>query len=461
MQEEESNFDVEIKMAEGMLALGESLTMTGRYMQALDSIGQAESIYRSRGNIRYTYCMMCRANVNGLMGKSDEALREYQAMIDLLIIYMKEKKMKLNDADVHLNDIAYCYERIGRNHLQSRKLEEALVALKDSKELYLNLFKRNETRALYFNGYLNSNEVLGNVYLELKQYENAHNCFEEFYEGIKILMIAFPDRKALNFDLARAAGKMGHFEMIKGRYTSSLPYYKQAIRCLRGNWQIFKNRPDVCSEYAMILEQTGILYSNLGNIKAAKMCYQACANMHLELYENFPGNPWYKELFTEVLNRMGNLLADQHLYKDAQECFNKSLAIRLRLMEKQPDSVQLKMGIGLTYQKIGDLYNSQLDFANALSYYTLFYENCCEVLRYTPGFSQQLSHMVIAHNRLAQVQRAMGNFESASWHGRQAREFQKKLHWQFHENVKPDENPVADFKEIAENYQKEKERGEA
>lgn len=437
--------------AKHMMTLSEAMEETGNYQEALEFLSRAEKIYLSRGEIGYTSCMLNRANINTQLGHIEQAKKEYEEHVRILLAYIDRNEGKTNTA-YYTNQMLHSVERLGRLYFQKKDFEKSISLLTFANEMYSRLLRKEPVEALYYRGYVNTFEILGDVLFAAKQFDKASVHYNSFYGKMNELAKLAPSSMELQFDLARALGKLGAIHMERSQFNLSIIYYKQALRHIRKYSEFLSHLPEVQREYATMLTYIGTAYLAIGKKRAAKKCFSASKEMMRELCLEFPGSIWYTEIFTLSLNKMGDMLVSSQMYEEALECYQECLRQKSELAAEKPDIVQMKTGLAVVHQNIGDVYRMQGQYDNALLHYTQFYELTKAIMDYQFPYPDQRRMLAIAMGRLAMIDRINENHQSALQHLENSYRLRKELYKEFPLNTLYKDDLSIAFQDLADIY---------
>jgi tetratricopeptide (TPR) repeat protein len=451
MQDEDSFELTDIYMANAKLELFQWCEETGDYLEALRMLEKAEAFFRSAGSIKYTSCMLNRANIHTQLGRTEEAQKEYEAHVKILGKYLEEHPEDA-DADEYSMDMTVSVERLGRLYFQQKQFEQSIKFLSTANQSYLQLHTRHPQNFAYYSNYTSSFEILGDVYLEMKKPDDAHACYKKFYDGITPLMKWASPGDVLNFDFARALGKMGAIYMQKSQLDLSLSFYEQAIKHLDKNLEELEDAVEIRKGYAVLLVNAGGVYLAVGNAVEAKKCFRAGSDILARLSAVYRDNFWYKEIFTLALNKMGDFMSDAGMYNEALEYYMPCLRMRLELAAEKPSLVQFKTGLAVVYQNIGDIFRLQNQLDTALFNYTKFYEQTCEILEFRPAYPDQRRLHAIAMGRLAMVHNLTGDCMTALEYLNKSLQLCKELYREYPLNAQYKDDLAVIFQDLGQTY---------
>lgn len=128
--------------------------------------------------------------------------------------------------------------------------------------------------------------------------------------------------------------------------------------------------------YALL--KLGLIYKNLGNIKKSLKIYNAAIKFSqaessygwIESAQEFNYNSHYNPLVAKVLTGLAELDRIQDNFEEALAKHSESIEIFHKISGNRCDLAEAYFQLGLTYQKMGDFKNSQIDFEQAIILFT-------------------------------------------------------------------------------------------
>ena len=128
--------------------------------------------------------------------------------------------------------------------------------------------------------------------------------------------------------------------------------------------------------YALL--KLGLIYKNLGNIKKSFKIYNAAIEFSqaessygwIESAQELNYNSHYNPLVAKVLTGLAELYRIQDNFEEALFKHSQSIEIFHKISGNRCDLAEAYFQLGLTYQKMGDFKNSQINFDEAIILFT-------------------------------------------------------------------------------------------
>ncbi|MEA5531857.1 tetratricopeptide repeat protein [Dolichospermum sp. UHCC 0684] len=128
--------------------------------------------------------------------------------------------------------------------------------------------------------------------------------------------------------------------------------------------------------YALL--KLGLIYKNLGNIKKSLKIYNAAIEFSqaessygwIESAQELNYNSHYNPLVAKVLTGLAELYRIQDNFEEALFKHSQSIEIFHKISGNRCDLAEAYFQLGLTYQKMGDFKNSQINFDEAIILFT-------------------------------------------------------------------------------------------
>jgi tetratricopeptide (TPR) repeat protein len=129
--------------------------------------------------------------------------------------------------------------------------------------------------------------------------------------------------------------------------------------------------------YALL--KLGLIYKNLGNIKKSFKIYNAAIEFSqaessygwIESAQELNYNSHYNPLVAKVLTGLAELYRIQDNFEEALFKHSQSIEIFHKISGNRCDLAEAYFQLGLTYQKMGDFKNSQINFHEAIILFTV------------------------------------------------------------------------------------------
>jgi tetratricopeptide (TPR) repeat protein len=129
--------------------------------------------------------------------------------------------------------------------------------------------------------------------------------------------------------------------------------------------------------YALL--KLGLIYKNLGNIKKSFKIYNAAIEFSqaessygwIESAQELNYNSHYNPLVAKVLTGLAELYRIQDNFEEALFKHSQSIEIFHKISGNRCDLAEAYFQLGLTYQKMGDFKNSQINFDEAIILFTV------------------------------------------------------------------------------------------
>ncbi|MDB9435624.1 tetratricopeptide repeat protein [Dolichospermum lemmermannii CS-548] len=129
--------------------------------------------------------------------------------------------------------------------------------------------------------------------------------------------------------------------------------------------------------YALL--KLGLIYKNLGNIKKSLKIYNAAIEFSqaessygwIESAQELNYNSHYNPLVAKVLTGLAELYRIQDNFEEALFKHSQSIEIFHKISGNRCDLAEAYFQLGLTYQKMGDFKNSQINFDEAIILFTV------------------------------------------------------------------------------------------
>lgn len=438
-------------LADAMLANAQSMEETGFFQPALDYLQQAETIYRAGNNIRFTSCMLSRANILQQMGRTTVAEQAYKVHGEALLACFEQQEMDYEGGH-YVEEYIYSAGRLGAILLQRSDLATAIEKFSEVRQKYAQLCKSYPLHAGYYRAYSHSIEQLGDARLKGRQLNEAFENYQQAYNLVTEMLRSGTPMVELHFDFARISWKIGCWCRENNQFEEALKYLKQGVRYLGRHADLFAAVPEVSKEHANMLIDTAEVYALLDRRRAAQHCFTLANRIFSSLFIDFPLNSWYKELFTISLHKAGRFYAAGGLYQQAEQLYTDCIRMRRELMSDYPAVLQFRTGLAVAAQSMGDLLLARQETDAAWQQYTLMRETAQQLLQDHAALPQ-LQHLTgIADARLAQVKIAQGDIEEARKYLLQCLQVRRQLNAGYPHDAQYSDDLAIVYQDLAEVY---------
>jgi tetratricopeptide (TPR) repeat protein len=232
-------------------------------------------------------------------------------------------------------------------------------------------------------------EVLDNLLPQLtavpnKDWENAKLLYPH------IIKILSDDIEIDKFRRANLYKKLGYYnEHVLCKFEDSLKYHKEALEIYQALYQ--GNHPFI----AQSLDNVGIIYSKLGNVKEELKYLKEALRMSKKLY------PINRLDIAATLNNVGIAYMNSGNFSKALEYLKKALKIGKELHKGDHSLIASSLSnIGEIYIDLGDIFKALIYYKEALK---IFQELPCS----------DPSSIAMILNNIGRVYRILGNFSES------------------------------------------------
>jgi tetratricopeptide (TPR) repeat protein len=159
--------------------------------------------------------------------------------------------------------------------------------------------------------------------------------------------------------------------------------------------------------------QIGDIYRLRGSIKEGLVYYEKCLKISEKLSKENPNNVDLKHNLGVSYSRVADIYKVQGNLAKALEYFEEYLNISKSLFQGNPNHVEIKRGLGIAYEQVGYIHKLQGNLAKALEYFE-------ESLNINKSLFQKNSNHVeikrslgIAYIRVGDIHKLQGNLAKA------------------------------------------------
>lgn len=239
----------------------------------------------------------------------------------------------------------------GNEILKSYRNDDELIKLADHNVKMARFFKNNVQYLEALNHYINAYDI----YRDLEDHKNIakmHHSISRVYKRLgtydkamshSLSAIDLFGKFQDSLNLAKAYNCMGSVYKYIDDYEKAIYYYNKNLTIITN-----LNKKNLLPS---TLNNIAIVYERMGNYAIAKSYYERSIEL----------GKFYDEDVEIFINNLGNIHLIQKNYKQAKECFLKSIAIS--------KSNSNKRGLGISFSDLGTYYYEVDSLGKAREYY--------------------------------------------------------------------------------------------
>ena len=266
-------------------------------------------------------CLMEQANVYGLIGNIDKALRNMEVCLELAIGVGDRKR----EANILYKKSVFLF-KIAQF---KSAMETSLTALTLYEELHIP------------DGISDVKNAIGNIYVRQGEFEKGLECY---HDSLKIIQSSGDKERE-----GRLLNNLGIVYINTGSYDKALNYFDQALKIFEtlGNKALIAN----------MLSNIGVIYRDLAEYDKALEIHRKSLEISSEI-----GN---KIIESHSFNNRGILYTDLLDYERALKDYEQALEINRNIGDPSLDGA-LFHNIGLAYYGLGSYAKAQEFFIKSL-----------------------------------------------------------------------------------------------
>ena len=290
---------------------------------------------------------------------------------------------------------------MGNLYSDLRRFEDAEEAYKEALEIYRELAEKRPDAYLPYLATTQNN--LAVLYSNLRRFEDAEEAYKEALEIYRELAEKNPD--AYLPDLAMTQNNLGNLYRALRRFEDAESAYKVALEIFR---DLADRRPDAYSPYlAGTQNNLAILYSDLRRFEDAEEAYKEALEIYRELADRRPDA--YLPYLATTQNNLAVLYSNLRRFEDAESAYKEALEIYGDLADRRPDAYL--PDLATTQNNLGNLYRALRRFEDAESAYKEALEIRRDLAEKSPD--AYLPDLATTQNNLGILYRALRRFEDA------------------------------------------------
>jgi len=227
-------------------------------------------------------------------------------------------------------------------------------------------------------------------------------------------------------DLAVAYQKIGDVQgnptnSNLGRPSDALESYQKGLGFVQ---TVLNSEPDHIRGrelLATIYEKTADVQGELGNLSKAHASMLNSMEIYKNLSEEFPGNRYRQFSYTISLIKLGDLTGNPNFSnlgerEEALRIYQSAEMVLLPIFNDQPDNVDYLKYMGILYERIGTVYESEQYIEEAIWSFEESMKLRQRLLERAPFNTEYLRESAISHEKMADVHKNQNQLKESLYH---------------------------------------------
>ena len=227
-------------------------------------------------------------------------------------------------------------------------------------------------------------------------------------------------------DLAVAYQKIGDVQgnptnSNLGRPSDALESYQKGLGFVQ---TVLNSEPDHIRGrelLATIYEKTADVQGELGNLSKAHASMLNSMEIYKNLSEEFPGNRYRQFSYTISLIKLGDLTGNPNFSnlgerEEALRIYQSAEMVLLPIFNDQPDNVDYLKYMGILYERIGAVYESEQYIEEAIWSFEESMKLRQRLLERAPFNTEYLRESAISHEKMADVHKNQNQLKESLYH---------------------------------------------
>lgn len=337
-----------------------------------------------------------------------------QALDDLNQIpveFLEQSKLDRDSATV-MRNLGQIISELGDD--EESATNRAVSYFKRSIDILEGLYADDPTSELLIDDLAKSNEMLGDLYLDLNQHQNAQPYLARNLELLEQLASEYPQKAKYKFGLSYA-------HMLKGDMLSMRRQFKQAIEPFEKATtlitELLAQEPANTiyrDQHAMYLEKIGDSYFDSNDLNTAQQYYEQSHVIFESLYNAEPHDTRYQFNYSTSFERLGNLFVRLKQYEKARDMYQREVAISIQTVKDDPTNISHKQDLGIAYEKLANAQTFLKDYEGALKSTRKWIELTKPIVEQDPENSIEVQSLQRAKSKLAHLKRMIQQAEQST-----------------------------------------------
>ena len=252
---------------------------------------------------------------------------------------------------------------------------------------------------------------LGDAALSAGTLDEAANAFSRF--------LALAPAETAPLEHAAGQDRLGDVLLAKGDVEGARAAYGAAIKLTQKLLETDKSNANLQRNIAVSIKKLGDVDETIGNYKAALASYQDGITLMRGIVEKTQGQTGARDL-SVFLNRAGDMELRLGNGDAALKAYNDSLGVIDQLSKANPDDMELRRDVSVSYMSIGNFKAAAKASAEALGAFTQAFAIREEMVRRDPANSEWQRDLAVALLRAGDMKVATGDATGASGNYEQA-----------------------------------------
>jgi non-specific serine/threonine protein kinase/serine/threonine-protein kinase len=217
-----------------------------------------------------------------------------------------------------------------------------------------------------------------------------------------------------------------------GRPADAMASYQKGFNAIN---EFLKSDPDHTRGrelLAIIYEKTADIHGEFGNLNEAHDSIMHSVNIYRSLAEEFPDNDYRQLTYSISLIKLGDVTGNPNFSNlgdrdEALNIYKSAENVLLRLFNQNPDNAVYLKNMGIIYERLGTVYESEQQMEEAIWCFEESMKLRQDLLQMAPNNTEYLRESAVSHEKMADVFKNLNQLDRSLQHYMQAHSLFKRL----------------------------------
>jgi tetratricopeptide (TPR) repeat protein/predicted amidohydrolase len=237
---------------------------------------------------------------------------------------------------------------------------------------------------------------------------------------LKTIFETDPENINYKSEFAMIINNIGNLFSYVGRWEEAKDRYEEALDLRQKILEKDLQNVSYQSDVAMTLNNLGSILVNLGRLEEAKQRYENSLDMRQKIVKRYPENIKYQSYVGTTLNNLGALLSNMGLPEEAKNKLEKAVDLEQKILETdlqnvsyQSDLANALNSLGIVLKDLGRLEEAKEMYENSLDLRRKTVERYSENINYLSGLAMTLNSLRSLFSEVGKIEKAIYRLEEA------------------------------------------------
>jgi len=247
-------------------------------------------------------------------------------------------------------------KKIGEEFLKNELFEDAKKVYVQLQDIYRSLLEKDPYNELVIHYLIFSYGYLGDLQSRQGYPEKMEETYFQALSIVEDNLRKNPEDTAFLVNRGKIYEEIGLNYSKAGDFEKVNSFYEKALANFESMKGKYLDDPDYQFKLTETFGNLGKLFAKIKRIEKAKQCYKHEIEIYESLSENDPEDEDLKMEIFDTLTQIGNLYAEAGDKEPAKKYYEKAIEGYEMLLSENPESTDFKIGISDVLNALGDMY---------------------------------------------------------------------------------------------------------